>query len=64
MRAGLATGPLLGMEIKVRLTDPRRRQRFALLVTKEPHCFEAIARAAAKSHLWPVPPIVIGNHPA
>src|SRR5512142_1815346 len=27
----------LDMEIKLRFTDPRRRQRMAIMVTKEPH---------------------------
>src|SRR6202008_4511388 len=39
---GLATQ--LGMEIKVRFTEPGRRQRFAIFVTREPRCFETIAR--------------------
>ncbi|HWC59213.1 MAG TPA: formyltetrahydrofolate deformylase [Verrucomicrobiae bacterium] len=59
VRAGLAAlAALLGMEIKVRFTDPRRRQRFAMFVTKEPRCFEAIAKAALKAD----PAIVIGNY--
>src|SRR5512138_2751643 len=28
----------LEMEIKIRFTEPRRRQRMAILVTKESHC--------------------------
>jgi len=32
----------LEMEIKTRFTDPRRRQRMALMVTKESHCLEKI----------------------
>src|SRR5215471_213129 len=31
-------GIQLGMEIKVRFTEPGRRQRFAIFVTKEPRC--------------------------
>src|SRR5271155_5798162 len=43
LRAGLeALGRALGMEIKLRLTDPGRRQRFAIMVTKETHCFDAL----------------------
>src|SRR5471032_2022962 len=39
LRIGLDTlAKLLGMEIKLRLTDPHRRQRFAIMVTKETHC--------------------------
>ena len=29
----------LEMEIKARFTEPRRRQRMAIMVTREPHCF-------------------------
>ena len=32
----------LDMEIKARFTEPRRRQRMAILVTREPHCFQKI----------------------
>src|SRR5437867_8928678 len=32
----------LDMEIKLRLAHRGRRQRFAILVTKEPHCLEAL----------------------
>jgi formyltetrahydrofolate deformylase len=59
LRAGLdALARQLGMEIKLRFTDPTRRQRFAILVTKETHCFEALmaARLSAEAAL------VIGNY--
>src|SRR5471032_925777 len=46
LRAGLdALAKSLGMEIKVRLTEPNRLQRFAIMVTKETHCFEALLEA-------------------
>jgi formyltetrahydrofolate deformylase len=48
----------LGMEIKLRLTDPRSRQRFALMVTRETHCFDAILAAKLKADAS----LVIGNH--
>ena len=32
----------LEMEIKVRFTEPRRRQRMAIMVTREPHCLSLI----------------------
>src|SRR3954454_13471611 len=32
----------LDMEIKTRFTEPRRRQRMAIMVTKEPLCFQRI----------------------
>lgn len=63
LRDGLARlASLIGMEIKVRLTDPNARQRFAIFVTKEPRCFETIAQAVAKKSLKADPAIVIGNH--
>jgi formyltetrahydrofolate deformylase len=46
------------MEIKVRFTEPNRRQRFALMVTKETHCFDALLAARLKAD----PALVIGNH--
>jgi len=35
----------LEMEIKIRFTEPHRRQRMAVMVTKEPHCFKEILLA-------------------
>ncbi len=59
LRAGLETlARQLGMEIKLRLTDPRSRQRFAVLVTKETHCFDALMAAKLKADAA----LVIGNH--
>jgi formyltetrahydrofolate deformylase len=48
----------LGMEIKVRLTEHNRRQRFAIMVTKETHCFDALMRAKLKAD----PIVVISNY--
>ena len=62
VRAGLEKlAAQLGMEIKVRFAEPGRRQRFAIFVTKEPHCFETLARAIAKKTLSADPALVIGN---
>src|SRR5450756_2885321 len=59
LRAGLdVLAQALGMEIKLRLTDPRRRQRFALMVTKETHCFDALLQTKLNAD----PALVIGNH--
>ena len=59
LRAGLETlARQLGMEIKLRLTEPNRRQRFAVLVTKETHCFDALMAAKLKADAA----LVIGNH--
>ena len=63
VRAGLAgLGTVLGMEIKVRFADPGHRQRFAIFVTKEARCFEAIAQAATSRAFKADPAIVIGNY--
>lgn len=59
LRAGLdKLARQLGMEITLRLTDPRSRQRFAILVTKETHCFDALLAANLKADAA----LVIGNH--
>jgi formyltetrahydrofolate deformylase len=59
LRAGLAAlARSLGMEIKLRLTDPKRRQRFAIMVTKETHCFDALLKAKLQAD----PALVIGNY--
>jgi formyltetrahydrofolate deformylase len=52
----------LGMEIKLRFTNPRQRQRMAILVTRETHCFEAILAAFKRGQFQQAEPvIVIGN---
>ena len=63
IRAGLAgLAEQLGMEIRLRFTEPGRRQRYALLVTKEAHCLEAILNAQRAGRLKAEPVVVIGNH--
>jgi len=52
----------LEMEIKVRFTEPRKRQRMAIMVTREPHCFERIQRAIEQGALKKAEAaLVIGN---
>lgn len=64
IRKGLADlARSLGMEIKIRFVEPDRRQRFAILVTRETHCFEAILTAVKQNLLKATPVVVIGNHP-
>ena len=59
LQAGLGElARALGMEIKLRLTVPGRRQRFALMVTKETHCFDALMA----THFPADPALVIGNY--
>ena len=62
LRAGLdKLGRTLGMEIKLRVTEPGRRQRFAIFVTKEPRCFETLAKAVAKKSIVADPALVVSN---
>ena len=65
LKSGLATlAKSLGMEIKLRFTDPSRRQRMAIFVTREPHCFEAMMAAFKKGQFKEAEPVVvIGNRP-
>lgn len=64
VRAGLAgLAEKLGMEIRIRFTEPGRRQRYALLVTRESHCLAAILNAQRAGKLKAEPVVVIGNHP-
>jgi formyltetrahydrofolate deformylase len=51
----------LDMEIKLRWTDPRRRQRLALMVTAEGHCAEALLTAWAGGRLRADPTVVLSN---
>ena len=63
LEKGLAgLGRSLQMEIKLRLAHPQRLQRMALLVTREPHCFEALLRAHRARQLARCEPVlVMGN---
>jgi formyltetrahydrofolate deformylase len=59
LKTGLETLAVqLGMEIKLRFTEPNRRQKFAILVTKETHCFDALMAANLKANAS----LVIGNY--
>jgi formyltetrahydrofolate deformylase len=59
LRAGLDTlAQKLGMEIKVRFTEPHRRQKFAIMVTRETHCFHALMAAKLTAD----PAVVISNY--
>ena len=52
----------LEMEIKVRFTEPGKRQRMAILVTREPQCLQRIHRAVEEGALKKAEPaLVIGN---
>jgi formyltetrahydrofolate deformylase len=52
VEAGLAKlAGALEMDIKLRFTDPRRRQRMALMATREPHCLRKILEAGKAGRL-------------
>jgi formyltetrahydrofolate deformylase len=51
----------LGMEIKVRWTDPKRRQSMAIMVTAEPHCAFALLEAVKAGQIKAWPAIMISN---
>jgi formyltetrahydrofolate deformylase len=49
----------LQMEIKLRFTHPSRKQRMAILVTREAHCFEGLMRAWKTGQLKRAEPAVV-----
>ncbi len=52
----------LEMEIKIRFTEPHRRQRMAILVTRERHCFDKILSAIKSGRLAKAnPALVLSN---
>src|SRR5437867_11157154 len=62
VRAGLDhLARQLGMEITLRLCEPRRRQRLARMVPREPHCLEALINAMKANKLKTEPAVVIAN---
>ena len=65
LRKGLnALGRELGMEMRMRLTEPGRQQRMAIMVTREAACLEALLAAFKKGQLKKAEPVVvISNRP-
>jgi len=62
LQAGLdELGAKLEMEIKLRLAARQRRQRFAILVTREPHCLEALLTARRSGSLKAEPTLILSN---
>jgi len=60
--AGLARlAGQLRMEIRVRWTEPNRRQRMALMVTREPHCAQALLQEWRAGRLKALPAAIISN---
>ncbi len=63
MARGLETlGASLGMEVRGRFMEQHKRQRMALLVTKEPECPEAIVRAVKSRKIPAEISVVVSNH--
>jgi len=58
-----ATGSEMQMDVTVRLHGERSRKRVAVLVSKEPHCFEALIAAHAAGDLDAEFTTVLSNHP-
>lgn len=63
-RAAVASGledlaRRLDMEIKLRLTEPRRRQRMAIMVTREPHCFQKLIEGVKAGALKKAEPALV-----
>ncbi len=54
-------GAELGMEIKLRTSQPHALRRVGLLVTREPHCLEALLRGFENGTLKAKPVVVVGN---
>ena len=52
-------GAELEMEVKARFTEPRRRQRMAIMVTREPSCLEKILDAIESGGLRKAEPAVV-----
>jgi formyltetrahydrofolate deformylase len=60
LRAGLDTlARTLSMEIRLRLTEPHRRQRMAILVTREAHCLEGLLATHRAQKLKQTDPVVV-----
>ncbi len=47
------------MEIKVRFTEAHRRQRMAIMATKEPHCFQKLLAALKSGKLKNADPTLV-----
>ena len=54
-------GQALGMEITVQFAQPNRRQRFAIFVTRESHCLEALLKTRKAGKLKADPVLIVSN---
>jgi formyltetrahydrofolate deformylase len=57
----LKVGESVGMQTRVRFVRSGARPRMAILVTREPHCFEALLRAVEEGRLEAEPVVVASN---
>ena len=57
----VTVGKGLGMEVTIHWTDPNRPQRMGIMVTKEPHCVEAILAQVKAKKLRAEPVVIISN---
>jgi formyltetrahydrofolate deformylase len=55
-------GAEIGVEVTLRLAGGRDRKRFAILVTKEPHCLETLVRDHRSGKIVGDPVVVLSNH--
>ncbi len=55
-------GEEIGVEVTLRLAGGRDRKRFAILVTKEPHCLETLVRDHRAGKIVGDPVVVLSNH--
>jgi formyltetrahydrofolate deformylase len=61
-RRGITSlGRKLGMGIKVHFDEPDRPKNMAILVTKEPHCLEAILAARRRGEIRANIPLIVGS---
>ncbi|HEY2773624.1 MAG TPA: formyltetrahydrofolate deformylase [Candidatus Binatia bacterium] len=56
-------GSEMSMDVTVRLHGERMRKRVAILVSREPHCLEALLAARRSGDLDADFPVVLSNHP-
>lgn len=56
-------GSEMQMDVTIRLHGERTRKRVALLVSKEPHCLQALIAARDSGELDAEFPVVLSNHP-
>ncbi len=65
VRAGLARlAEVLEMEIRLQITEPNRKQRAALFVTRETHCLEGLMKGFKDGTLKKAEPrLIVANRP-